>query len=165
MAIIKPNNNTISAITALPAAIATGTVLQTIYGSTLTDYANSGSSYTATGLSASITPSSSSNKVLVIVQQAGHFDNDASDSSRRTNYLALFRDSSEIAGQKQKCSKNFNSKSVPISFSFNSLDTPNTTSEITYSTKAKGDSGGSWTIELNSDSSRSEIILMEIAGW
>ena len=30
MAIIKPNNNTISAITALPAAISTGKVLQVV---------------------------------------------------------------------------------------------------------------------------------------
>ena len=30
MAIIKPNNNTISAITALPAAITTGKVLQVV---------------------------------------------------------------------------------------------------------------------------------------
>ena len=33
MAIIKPNNNTISAITALPAAIPTGKVLQVVNSS------------------------------------------------------------------------------------------------------------------------------------
>ena len=36
MAIIKPNNNTISAITALPAAISTGKFLQIVNGSTTT---------------------------------------------------------------------------------------------------------------------------------
>ena len=36
MAIIKPNNNTISAITALPAAISTGKVLQVTDLTTIT---------------------------------------------------------------------------------------------------------------------------------
>ena len=41
MAIIKPNNNTISAITALPAAITTGKVLQVV--NNWNDTANSSS--------------------------------------------------------------------------------------------------------------------------
>ena len=41
MAIIKPNNNTISAITALPAAIPTGKVLQVIQTSTSTSVSSS----------------------------------------------------------------------------------------------------------------------------
>ena len=68
MAIIKPNNNTISAITALPAAITTGRVLQVVQGNTATQVAHS-TSYADTGLTASITPSSSSNKVLIMIQQ------------------------------------------------------------------------------------------------
>ena len=69
MAIIKPINNTISAITALPAAISTGSVLQVVNGSTYTKVSSTSSTYADTGLSASITPSSTSNKVLVIVNQ------------------------------------------------------------------------------------------------
>ena len=40
MSIIKPNNNTISAITALPAAISTGRVLQVVTGSPYTKVQN-----------------------------------------------------------------------------------------------------------------------------
>ena len=67
MAIIKPNNNTLSSITALPAAITTGKVLQVVQ--TFKSDAFSSTSdgfFDITGLSVSITPSSSSNKVLII---------------------------------------------------------------------------------------------------
>ena len=66
MAIIKPNNNTISAITALPAAISTGKVLQVVQASFESSATSTTStSFVATGLDVSITPSSSSSKVLV----------------------------------------------------------------------------------------------------
>ena len=68
MAIIKPNNNTISAITALPAAISTGKVLQVVQTVKTDTFAtNSTSMVDITGFSVSITPSSSSNKILVNV--------------------------------------------------------------------------------------------------
>ena len=70
MAIIKPNNNTISAITALPAAITTGKILQVVQATHSTTVAQTASSYATSGLSAAITPSSSSNKVLVLTSSA-----------------------------------------------------------------------------------------------
>ena len=60
MAIIKPNNNTISAITALPAAIPTGKVLQVVSATQTTSVSTTSSSYITTNLSASITPSATS---------------------------------------------------------------------------------------------------------
>lgn len=75
MAIIKPNNNTISAITALPAAIPTGKVLQvvetTVSGqvsfnsSTYTDYSNA---------TLNITPSSTSSKIILDVKFSYYLD-------------------------------------------------------------------------------------------
>ena len=50
MAIIKPNNNTISAITALPAAIPTGKVLQVVYASTTTEKVVSSATFVDSGL-------------------------------------------------------------------------------------------------------------------
>ena len=65
MAIIKPNNNTISAITALPAGVG-GKVLQVVNAesTTVDSFLNVG--WTNTSLSANITPSSSSNKIYVL---------------------------------------------------------------------------------------------------
>ena len=55
MAIIKPNNNTISAITALPAAIPTGSVLQVVMGTTSTETRSSANSFSDTNLTANFT--------------------------------------------------------------------------------------------------------------
>jgi hypothetical protein len=67
MAIIKPNNNTLSSITALPAAIPTGKVLQVVQA-TKTDTFSTGTNtfVDVTGLTLNITPSSSSNKIFII---------------------------------------------------------------------------------------------------
>jgi hypothetical protein len=70
MAIIKPNNNTLSSITALPAAIPTGKVLQVVQS---WDDQTSSSSSTYADVFASdlsITLSSTSNKVLIIANSA-----------------------------------------------------------------------------------------------
>ena len=51
------------------AALPTGSVLQVVQGTTLTDTTITSTSYTDTTLTASITPTSSSSKILVIVTQ------------------------------------------------------------------------------------------------
>ena len=67
MAIIKPNNNTISAITSLPAAITTGKVLQVKHDMISSSYLVSGSSTLQTIWTGdTLTLSNSSNKVLVL---------------------------------------------------------------------------------------------------
>ena len=68
MAIIKPNNNTISAITALPAAIATGKVVAVSTVEQTSGFETNNSSYTdVTGLSLDYTMQSSSNKIIFTV--------------------------------------------------------------------------------------------------
>jgi hypothetical protein len=67
MAIIKPNNNTISAITALPAAIPTGKVLQVKHNMISSRYLVSGNGTLETIWTGdTLTLSNSSNKVLVL---------------------------------------------------------------------------------------------------
>ena len=71
MAIIKPNNNTISAITALPAGVG-GKVLQVVSGIITYNTATTSTNYTdvlsasGTTWETAITLSSSSNKVLIL---------------------------------------------------------------------------------------------------
>ena len=164
MAIIKPNNNTISAITALPAAISTGRVLQVVNGSTYTKVASTSSTYADTGLSASITPSSSSNKVLVIVNQFLVKSNDNIYGG-----LKLLRDSTELGFIADLIgytgASNYNTNSASASF----LDTPSSASALNYKTQF-ANLGGGGTIDVQADSSsstergRGSITLMEIAG-
>jgi hypothetical protein len=67
MAIIKPNNNTLSSITALPAAITTGKILQ-VAQSVGTTIVTAASGTVITSLS--FTPTSSSNKVMLFANCA-----------------------------------------------------------------------------------------------
>ena len=98
MAIIKPNNNTISAITALPSGmtsapgLTTGKVLQIVSASQTNAVTSTSTSYAdITGLSVAITPSSSSNKLFIM------YDIMCSNSSTsRNDSLRILRDSTGI---------------------------------------------------------------------
>ena len=91
MAIIKPNNNTISAITALPAAITTGKVLQAVTATHSTAVTVTGTTFTSSGLTASITPASTSNKILILTTSPIQTFGDGSSSSGRTGKITLRR--------------------------------------------------------------------------
>ena len=155
MAIIKPNNNTISAITALPAAITTGRVLQIVQGTDTAETDTSSTSFVATGLSVNITPSSSSNKVLVIVM--GVLDNETSGSAPR---VTIYRDSTNI-GISDGLSRNYSTSRLLTPLSMSKLDTPSSSSQITYSVRIR--SASSNTVRFG-ESTQQTIIAMEIAG-
>ena len=82
MAIIKPNNNTLSAVTALPAAIATGKVLQVVLLENTTETSvssptNNQSYYGS--LTANITPTSSSSKIVCYTDTNARLDHSSSE--------------------------------------------------------------------------------------
>ena len=67
MALTKINNNTLSAVTTLPSAIATGKVLQVVQDTKTDQFETTSTSFSAvTSLSASITPSATSSKILIM---------------------------------------------------------------------------------------------------
>ena len=157
MAIIKPNNNTISAITALPAGVG-GKVLQVVQGTTSTEVSHT-TSYADTGLSASITPSSTSNKILVLVNQ--HCYNQGNQGMS----IKLLRDSTAIytPAQSYMFYTEIQDSHIRAYQSYNVLDTPSSTISLTYKTQAiaynssyniKTQSSGRWT---------SYITLMEMS--
>ena len=158
MAIIKPNNNTISAITALPAAISTGKVLQVVQGTSTTATDSSTQSFVATNLTASITPSSSSNKILIIA--SGCYD--LNGNARQADF-AVYRNTTNISGgSSTSFSRPYSDSSRAIStVSINQLDTPNTTSSTSYTIRIKATSAGA--VEFISQSTEAYIQLMEIA--
>jgi len=160
MAIIKPNNNTISAITALPAAISTGKVLQVLQNTTSTEVTTSSTSFVAGGLSQAITPSSSSNKILIICSYTMSQIN-----SGKNSVCSIFRDSTNLdggdlgLGRLRADAANLYSRQA-ISL----LDSPSSSSEITYSLKLKCFSSSA-DARLHQNSSIGSLTLMEIAGW
>jgi len=164
MAIIKPNNNTISAITALPAGVG-GKVLQVVSnvytGNTITTSTSFGDS----GLSASITPSSSSNKVLILTNQLFGLDDDTDD--RAGGSVKLVRGSTDVyAGDLTYEIFIENNTTNAMQYYFrndlNFLDTPSSTSSVTYKTQMRIFAGNNRLI--SNAGAKSSITLMEIAG-
>jgi hypothetical protein len=144
------------------AAAGGGKINQVVYGSTTSAYNSTSASYTDTGLTAAITPSATSSKVIVLFTQAGDFINPDSTGTLRRNYLSTLRGSTEIASQVQECKYGFNGYEVPISFSGSILDSPNTTDATTYKTMAKIDNASGQSLSFQIASSKSQMILMEV---
>ena len=182
MAIIKPNNNTISAITALPAAIPTGKVLQVVQATKTDTFTTNATSFTlVTGLEASITPSATSSKIFVTVSIMGQ----RSNTNGEVGQITIFKDSSNLINASSPGSRtpsitsgvqmgdsNGDVNAEPYSFSI--LNSPSTTSSITYDVRAKliSGSGEVYINRVEDDGSNnnirgrgiSTITLMEIAG-
>jgi len=170
MSIIKPNNNTISAITALPAAISTGKVLQVKSVNYSTAETITATSFTATGLSLAITPVSSSNKILIICSPHILIQRNADNGAYK---VALYRDSTAIMEDDATNSYLFgftgvSTTDVRTKQSYEFLDSPSSTSSITYKLYiANQDSSSSGTVKLNWDDGNlnSSLTLMEISAW
>lgn len=166
MAIITLNNNSLSSVTALPAAISTGKVLQVVTTTKTDATTTSSSSYVdISGMSVSITPSSSSNKVFIM------FDiGTSSTNTARNDKVRLLRGSTAIVDP-----ANFfrlpsgGSTNEMYNCSTNYVDSPSTTSATTYKLQWLSEAGSA-TCTLNrrgSDSTirtTSTITAMEIAG-
>lgn len=144
-----------------------GKVLQVVQGTTSTPVTNSTAGFVATGLSASITPSSASSKILVLVNQNTYSTRTANQSGygfrvlrNSTVIQAANSDNTDsqgaIGGASAVTYGGIHSASV--------LDSPATTSAITYSVTARPlSTGSSGSITHQYNNSVSSIILMEIA--
>jgi hypothetical protein len=146
-----------------------GKVLQVIHANTSTQVANSTGTLADTTLTATITPSSASNKILVLVSQNGLFRSNGNQNNALI--IRLFRDATEIG---RTGGLNFINAgatlitSITGTASFNVLDTPSSTSAITYKTQffnvnGTAEVGVQYTFGGGWDST-SYITLMEIAG-
>jgi hypothetical protein len=150
-------NASLGAVTALPAAIPTGKVLQVVMGSTGTETTNTSNDWADTSLTVTITPSSSSSKVYIAVSQNELYTTSANVGIS----VRLLRDSTSICQFANYVSyssaDDFNGESC------NFLDSPSSTSALTYKIQFKP-SGGSAMVKAQSNSGVSTITAMEIAG-
>ena len=144
-------------------SFAPGKVLQVVQGSTVTEVAQTTTSYADTGLSAAITPSSSSNKILVQVVQS--YELQDSSGSAPAAGIKILRDSTTIFGGDRTYEIFFESYGTDRIFNFKPLvylDTPSTTSAITYKTQAAIYQSGD-RIGTQPSTVESIITLMEIS--
>ena len=139
-----------------------GKVLQVVSATTNTDTTIATSTFTDTGLTASITPSATNSKVLVLVHQNGYGTNNNADLVEFNS--RLMRDSTVIAaldpmtGLWLQGTRNPNILAGSGAYAL--LDSPNTTSSVTYKTQGGMQGAGSVIFQLND--SIASIVLMEI---
>ena len=157
MAIITLNNNSLSSVTALPAGVG-GKVLQVVQGTATTSVEHS-TTYADTGLTASITPSSTSNKILIMVNQAMLVVGGNGGS------VKLFRDSTAIYTPPQAYAFHIETADAYLRnyHCFNYLDSPSSISALVYKTQARELSSGGGAVKTQDDSFKSYITLMEVS--
>jgi hypothetical protein len=149
------------------AALPAGTVLQVVQGNSSVSTTTTSASFVDTGLSATITPTSATSKILVIVSHPATGVQNATSAGNRV-YLRLLRDSTAIQGMSNLIAYNNDNQRATETVTTAYLDSPSTTSAITYKTQFKND-GGSETVIVNwnasdqTPNSESTITLMEIA--
>lgn len=158
MALTRINNQALTNVTS--AGLPSGTVLQVVQGSTSTSVSAT-SSYIDTGLTATITPSSTSSKILVMVQQQGC---KATLISTGCLDMKLQRNSSDIYNFAIAYFYGYVSTEFRSDISGCYLDSPSTTSATTYKTVFKANNGGTSTVQNDGANTVSTITLMEIAG-
>ena len=137
-----------------------GKVLQVVMGSTSTTVANSTTSYADTGLTATITPSSATSKVLVIITQNG-VEKSAGNAGNGVQ-LKFFRGATDLgdigAGTLYN---NVAQLLASMNLSIAYLDTPATTSATTYKTTFRNRVAQAQ-VAVQGGNELSTIILMEI---
>lgn len=143
-----------------------GKVLQVVQGATTTSTTISSGSYTDTGITASITPSAASSKVLILVSAivyvgrstTGTYANTRARLVRGATAIQTLRYAQQIEGASASAMSMLNS------FSMMYLDSPSTTSATTYKVQGYLNFGGTqvWQQNDGADTSESTITLIEI---
>jgi len=131
-------------------------IKQIVTGTTTTQVDVSSTSFSDTGLTASITPKTTSSKILVLVSQA------VSHNSRSVGQLKLLRGASDLWDHIDQGDED-NMRAYHF---IPHLDSPNSTSSLTYKTQmARHDQSGTININRNDDgeTAKSTIILIEVA--
>ena len=135
-----------------------GAVLQVVQGSYSTQVSSSSATLATTNLTASITPSSATSKVLVIVSSASSY----TQAAGRQMSFAIFRGATNVYGSNQLGAQLYsNSADIETPHSMVFLDSPATTASTAYALYFASTNGG--TANFNQNNNNSYIILMEIA--
>jgi len=159
MAISTIDNSGISASAAISTSkLGTGAVLQVVNATYGTQTSIATSTFTTTGLTASITPSSSTSKIFIAVSVP---TNSASSGQNAT--ITIYRNSTNLALNTNLGVLQGNGAPLYANINVVFLDSPATTSATTYTVYGQSSSGTVYFNNLGMPAS-SSIILMEIAG-
>lgn len=137
-----------------------GTVLQVVQATYSTEVSSSSTTFADTGLTASITPSSASSKILILVSQ--NIAKTAGNTSNAIN-LKLIRNSTDLGTITTPIAFTATALDFWLSASFNLLDSPASTSPVTYKTQFANNANAGTVYSQPANGGKSTITLMEIA--
>jgi len=139
------------------AALPAGSVLQVVSATTTTPTTTTSASFVSTALTASITPRSASNKVLIQVTGPGD-----SAAIGQQIYGTIYRNATNVGGADGMTNTYGQSSRVISSLAMTLLDSPATTSATSYTVYIKSSAGTG--VIFPQGSCTASIILTEIAG-
>lgn len=137
-----------------------GSVLQVVTGNTSTGVTNNTATYADSGLSASITPKSTSSRVLVQVFQ--YYGKSNGNAENRVQ-VKLMRGSTDLINSGGLINYTATAIYSINAFCMAHVDAPNTTSSTTYKTQFMNPNGTAGVVAQYGDGT-STIVLMELAG-
>lgn len=163
MALILRGNGVVEGLTDLPNNVITnadlpaGNILQVVQAQIATTQSTTSTSNVASGLQASITPSSTSSKILIMLNGGNAWQN-----TNNSNMLMYFYRNGSVVetGPHAIIQNTSGTNSFKSSWSACYLDSPSTTSSITYEPYYKVNSGTGY---FNEATLRVMLTLMEIA--
>ena len=141
------------------ATLPTGSVLQVVSVSSTTGTSTTGAGYVQWGQTLSITPTSSTSKILI-----SHFATWYSSSTSNSVYVTLYRNSTnlDLGNGRGFYEANAGTSGIGMPVAIQYLDSPSTTSSTTYSVYFRN-SVNNGTFYYNTDGAGATITLMEIA--
>ena len=143
---------------ALQGLVTTGRVIQIVHGSTTSGASTTAATQTASNLTADITPSSTSNKILVMMSTSIYNSQAAAQSS-----TTIYRDSTNL-GTADRGIMQFSdfTNRFQANCTMVLTDEPNTLSSVTYKLYFRNISSGMGTTFIGVDSTPQWVTLMEI---
>jgi hypothetical protein len=138
MALTRISNQSLTSVTALPAAISTGKVLQAVSATDTTERSTTSATFVTASntLSVDITPSSTSSKIFVVLSTATY-----SSTANKAVYVTIYRDSSNLGNANGLIRYLDQGDTGGGAVTCALLDSPSTTSQVTYQAYVRGDSG------------------------
>jgi len=148
------NDTSIGNITALPAGVG-GKVLQVVTATDDTQRQTNSNSFVTGTINVNITPSSTSSKILILYSTAA----DGADGQNTVN-VTIYRDSTNLGNSVDGMSACYPRVG---GIGINHLDSPSTTSQVTYTVYFKVLSGSD-NVEINYSGAQGNLTALEIEG-
>ena len=153
-------NKTLASTTVFPS----GHVLQVLTGTSSSEAYTQSTSFVTMSLTVAITPIATSSKIFIICNTSGYNDG----GNAQVGYYTIYRDSTDLGASNNNGFANIHQGSgsghdVGTNICISTLDSPSTTSAITYGMYARVNNA-SYKTYWSMNGSKSDITVMEVAG-